>query len=210
MIKIKRITVEKTKVYDITVPETESFFANNILVHNCTEIFLATNKDRTAVCCLSSVNIGKYDEWKNTGLIGKLVRFLDNVLQWFIDWAPDSLTRAKYSAIRERAIGIGYMGWHTYLQSKMIPFEGGGVGSSVQHNYMISSLCYEEGINASKELAKERGAPKDLEPIITLETDEGHIEIKGNTFITINRNNITLNVRAFELLEHDDILEIDT
>ncbi len=128
----------------------------------CTEIYLATNKDRTAVCCLSSVNIAKYDEWKNTGLIGKLVRFLDNVLQWFIDWAPDSLTRAKYSAIRERAIGIGYMGWHTYLQSKMIPFEGGGVGSAVQHNYVISSLCYEEGINASKELAKERGEPEDM------------------------------------------------
>ena len=179
MLTINRISTDKICVYDITVPETESFFANNILVHNCTEIFLPTNKDRTAVCCLSSVNIAKYDEWKNTGLIAKLVRFLDNVLQWFIDWAPDTLSRAKYSAARERAIGIGYMGWHTYLQAKMIPFEGGGFGSAVQHNHIIFSKCYEEGIAASKELAIERGAPDDLEPLITLETDEGQIELKG-------------------------------
>ena len=208
LLTINRISTDKICVYDITVPETESFFANNILVHNCTEIFLPTNKDRTAVCCLSSVNIAKYDEWKNTGLIAKLVRFLDNVLQWFIDWAPDTLSRAKYSAARERAIGIGYMGWHTYLQAKMIPFEGGGFGSAVQHNHIIFSKCYEEGIAASKELAIERGAPDDLEPLITLETDEGQIELKGNTFVSINRNNQIMNIRAFQLLEEDDILEI--
>lgn len=208
LLTINRISTNKTCVYDITVPETECFFANNILVHNCTEIFLPTNKDRTAVCCLSSVNIAKYDEWKNTGLIGKLVRFLDNVLQWFIDWAPDSLSRATYSAAKERAIGIGYMGWHTYLQSKMIPFEGGGFGSAVQHNHIIFSKCYEEGIAASKELAIERGVPDDLEPLITLETDEGQIELKGNTFVSINRNNQIMNIRAFQLLEDDYILEI--
>jgi len=90
----------------------------------CTEITLPTDEQRTAVCCLSSVNLEKYDEWKNDPMfIPDLIHFLDNVLQHFIDNAPDTLYKAKYSAINERSLGLGAMGFHSYLQSKGIPFE---------------------------------------------------------------------------------------
>ena len=95
----------------------------------CAEIMLPTGKDkygkqRTAVCCLSSINAEKYDEWKNEeGFIEDIMRFLDNVLQDFIDNAPDSMSDAKYSAARERSVGLGLMGFHSLLQSKGIPFE---------------------------------------------------------------------------------------
>ncbi len=76
----------------------------------CSEITLPTNEERTAVCCLSSVNLEKYDEWKdNTQFIADLVRFLDNTLQHFIDNAPDELSKAKFSAHQERSIGLGAM-----------------------------------------------------------------------------------------------------
>jgi ribonucleoside-diphosphate reductase alpha chain len=91
----------------------------------CSEITLATNEERTAVCCLSSVNLEYYDEWKNhPAFIPDLIRFLDNVLTYFIENAPNELERAKYSASRERSIGMGAMGFHAYLQKNSIPFEG--------------------------------------------------------------------------------------
>lgn len=90
----------------------------------CTEIFLPTNKDRTAVCCLSSVNAEYYDEWSKDPLFLKdMAEMLDNVLQYFIDNAPDEIKRAKYSAMRERSIGIGCLGLHAYFQRKNVPFE---------------------------------------------------------------------------------------
>lgn len=84
----------------------------------CNEIHLPTNKDRSAVCCLSSVNLEKWEEWKDTNMVYDLVEFLDNVLQFFIDNAPDELSRAKFSAQQERSIGLGAMGYHAYLQKK--------------------------------------------------------------------------------------------
>ena len=91
----------------------------------CSEITLATNEERTAVCCLSSVNLEYYDDWKNhPAFISDLVRFLDNVLTYFIANAPTELERARYSAERERSIGLGAMGFHAYLQKNDIPFEG--------------------------------------------------------------------------------------
>ena len=90
----------------------------------CSEITLATDKDRTAVCCLSSVNLEEYDEWSNNEqFIPDLVRMLDNVLSHFIANAPSELERARYSAERERSIGLGAMGFHAYLQRHNIPFE---------------------------------------------------------------------------------------
>ena len=90
----------------------------------CSEITLATNDERTAVCCLSSVNLEYYDEWKKIpAFIPDLVRFLDNVLESFIHNAPEPLAKAKYSAERERSIGLGAMGFHAYLQKNMVPFE---------------------------------------------------------------------------------------
>jgi len=91
-----------------------------------------------------------------------LIRFLDNVLQCFILTAPDSLSKAKYSAERERALGLGTLGWHSYLQSKMIPFESGGFNSAIQHTHMINSLIKERAVASSKQLAIERGEAPDM------------------------------------------------
>lgn len=90
----------------------------------CSEIFLPTSKDRTAVCCLSSLNLEYYDDWKDDQVfISDIAEMLDNVLQQFIENAPDTISRAKYSAMRERSIGLGTLGFHAYLQKKHIPFE---------------------------------------------------------------------------------------
>ena len=89
----------------------------------CNEIHLPTSADRTAVCCLSSLNLEYYDEWKDTSIVRDLIRMLDNVLQYFIDEAPDTIQRAKYSAERERSIGLGAMGFHSLLQKHGVPWE---------------------------------------------------------------------------------------
>lgn len=128
----------------------------------CSEILLPTDEERTFVCCLSSLNMEKYEEWKNTTIVEDLVRFLDNVLQSFIDNAPDSLAKAKYSAARERAIGIGTLGWHGYLQSKMIAFESGGFDSAIHHTNMLYSEIRKRGEAESRKLAVERGEPEDM------------------------------------------------
>ena len=125
----------------------------------CSEITLATNEERTAVCCLSSVNLEYYDEWKKVpAFIPDLVRMLDNVLTYFIEKAPDSLERAKYSAFRERSIGLGAMGFHAYLQKNRVPFEG--MFASGLNEEMFSHIKS----HAQKEtlkLAVERGACPD-------------------------------------------------
>lgn len=128
----------------------------------CSEITLATSADRTAVCCLSSLNLEKYDEWKDTPLVENLVRFLDNVIQWFIDYAPPELAKSKASAAAERAIGIGAMGWHNWLMKNNIPFEGGGFGSATQQNHIIFGKIKASALEASKRLAVERGEPSDM------------------------------------------------
>ena len=90
----------------------------------CSEIILPTNEERTAVCCLSSVNLENYDSWsKNEMFLKDMAEMLDNVLQFFIDNAPDAVSRAKFSAQRERSIGIGALGFHAYLQKKNLPWE---------------------------------------------------------------------------------------
>ena len=125
----------------------------------CSEITLATNEERTAVCCLSSVNLEYYDEWKNhPAFIPDLIRFLDNVLTYFIENAPDELERAKYSASRERSIGMGAMGFHAYLQKNSIPFEG-MVASGV--NLQMFNKIKSEAMQETKRMAVERGACPD-------------------------------------------------
>lgn len=90
----------------------------------CTEIILPTSADRTAVCCLSSYNLSYWDEYKtNYQFFRDTAEFIDNVLQYFIDHAPDTIARARYSAYRERSIGLGALGFHDYLQSKDVAFE---------------------------------------------------------------------------------------
>lgn len=125
----------------------------------CNEIHLVTDEQRTAVCCLLSVNLEKYDEWKDTQMVADLIRFLDNVLQYFIDNAPEELSKAVYSAQKERSLGLGAMGWHGFLQSKNIPFEG-MLGVIYTNN--IFRNIYEQADSASKKLAVERGEPDDI------------------------------------------------
>jgi ribonucleoside-diphosphate reductase alpha chain len=125
----------------------------------CSEIILPTNEERTAVCCLSSLNLETYDEWKDNELfLRDTAEMLDNVLQYFIDNAPDTIARAKYSASRERSIGIGALGFHAYLQRKGIAFEG--VMAKVTNNRIFKSI--REGLdNANQILGTERGEAPD-------------------------------------------------
>ena len=125
----------------------------------CSEIILPTNEERTAVCCLSSLNLETYDEWKNEPLFLKdVAEMLDNVLNFFIDNAPDAISRARYSAQRERSIGIGALGFHAYLQRNGIAFEG--VMAKVANNRIFKSI--REGLDhANLELGKERGEAPD-------------------------------------------------
>ena len=125
----------------------------------CSEITLPTNDSRTAVCCLSSVNLEEYDEWSNDpNFIPDLVRMLDNVLTYFIENAPPELARAKYSAEQERSIGLGAMGFHAYLQRHNIPFESPmAKGRNMAMFWHIKSAAEV----ASEQLARERGEAPD-------------------------------------------------
>ena len=144
------------------LPETQKKLGLEVHHSNlCTEITLPTSDNRTAVCCLSSVNLEKYDEWKNDTLfIPDLIRFLDNVLQYFIDHAPEELFRARFSANNERSLGLGAMGFHAYLQSKGIPFES-VLAKSL--NLKIFKKIKEQAVEESKRLAIKRGEAPDME-----------------------------------------------
>jgi len=125
----------------------------------CSEIILPTNEKRTAVCCLSSLNLEYYDEWKNDSLfLADTAEMLDNVLQHFIDHAPSSIKRAKYSAMRERSIGIGALGWHAYLQRNNLPWESAMASG---RNKQIFKHIRESLDEANKKLGLERGEAPD-------------------------------------------------
>jgi len=125
----------------------------------CSEITLVTSEDRTAVCCLSSVNLEEYDSWSNDPhFIPDLVRMLDNVLTHFIENAPDELQKARFSAEKERSIGLGAMGFHAYLQRHNIPFESAmAKGRNMAMFWHIKSAAE----TASRTLAVERGEAPD-------------------------------------------------
>lgn len=148
-------------------PEQQKMLNLEVKTSNlCAEITLPTGKDhlgnqRTAVCCLSSLNVEKFDEWQdNEQFIPDIMRFLDNVLQDFIDRAPDNMAKAKYAAMRERSVGLGVMGFHSFLQANMIPWES--VMAKVW-NKRIFSHIKERADVASKTLAEERGACPDAD-----------------------------------------------
>lgn len=125
----------------------------------CSEIILPTDKERTAVCCLSSVNLEYYDAWKNEPMfLRDIAEMLDNVLQYFIDNAPDAIARAKFSAVQERSIGVGALGFHAYLQKLNLPFEG-VLAKSV--NNKIFSHIRSKLDEANLQLGAERGSPPD-------------------------------------------------
>ena len=142
------------------MPEFQKKLGLSIKQSNlCSEIILPTDKDRTAVCCLSSVNLEYYDDWKNDALfLSDIAEMLDNVLQYFIDNAPAAVERARYSAIRERSIGIGALGFHAYLQRNNFPWES---AQAVGRNKQIFKHIKESLNVANVRLGTERGEALD-------------------------------------------------
>ena len=142
------------------MPQTQRDLGLKIHGSNlCNEIHLPTSDNRTAVCCLSSVNVEMFEEWKKTPMIRDLVRFLDNVLQFFIDNAPDEISRARFSAEQERSLGLGAMGWHSFLHRKRIPFES--EAASVW-NAVVFQHIQKEAIEESLRLGSIKGEAPDM------------------------------------------------
>ena len=143
-----------------SLPDAQKALGLSIRGSNlCNEIHLATSEDRTAVCCLSSVNLESYDEWRDTRMVQDLVRLLDNVLKFFIRHAPEELEKAKFSAYAERSIGLGAMGFHGYLQNKGIAWESWQAASE---NYQMFKKIKEDALESTHELATERGEAPDM------------------------------------------------
>ncbi|KXV17750.1 ribonucleotide-diphosphate reductase subunit alpha [Gluconobacter oxydans] len=158
----------------------------------CAEITLPTGidhhgKNRTAVCCLSSLNLETWDEWKDDPqFIEDVMLFLDNVLQDFIDRAPDDMARAKYAAARERSVGLGVMGFHSFLQARMIPFES--VMAKVW-NRKIFEYIRKQADAASKHLAEVRGPCPDAEEYGFMERFSHKLAIAPTASISIITGN---------------------
>ena len=120
----------------------------------CNEIHLPTGPDRTAVCCLSSLNLEYYEDWKNTTIVEDIITMLDNVLEYFIENAPDEISRARFSAERERSIGLGAMGFHSLLQRQNVAWES---ELARQINDVVFKHIKEKAVEQTRRLAKERG-----------------------------------------------------
>ncbi|HYI41487.1 MAG TPA: ribonucleoside-diphosphate reductase subunit alpha [Allosphingosinicella sp.] len=154
----------------------------------CSEITLPTGrdhlgKDRTAVCCLSSLNLETWDEWNgDKQFIEDIMRFLDNVLTDYIDRAPEEMARAKYSAMRERSVGLGVMGFHSFLQARNIPFEGAMAKS---YNFKIFKHISAQVNEASMMLAKERGPCPDAADMGVMERFSCKMAIAPTASISI-------------------------
>jgi ribonucleoside-diphosphate reductase alpha chain len=166
----------------------------------CCEIMLPTGidqygRDRTAVCCLSSVNFEYFEQWsQEPQFIEDLMRYLDNILQDFIDRAPASMERARYSAMRERAVGLGAMGFHSFLQMKNIPFES--VMAKVWNKKMFKFL--KEGADkASLVLAEERGPNPDAAEMLVKDRFSHKIAIAPNASSSIYCGNASPGIEPY-------------
>lgn len=171
------------------IPDHHKMAGLNVKMSNlCSEITLPTGRDhlgndRTAVCCLSSLNLEKFDEWQDhPTFIEDVMRFLDNVLSDFIEKAPDSMKRAKYAAMRERSVGLGVMGFHSFLQSKMIPMEG--VMAKVWNRRMFQHIK-RQADDASVKLAHERGPCPDAADYGIMERFSNKMAIAPTASISI-------------------------
>ncbi|UAT42915.1 ribonucleoside-diphosphate reductase subunit alpha [Anaplasmataceae bacterium AB001_6] len=173
-VKILDIRVETGEPYIIFIdtikrsrPDIYKKLGLDVKMSNlCTEITLSTGEDylgnnRTAVCCLSSLNLEKYDEWKEEMemIVEDVLRFLDNVLSDFIQNAPEEMKNAVYSAIRERSVGLGVMGFHSYLQKNMISFES---PLAKDFNIKIFDKLRKIADQVSQKLAIEKGVCEDV------------------------------------------------
>ena len=141
----------------------------------CNEIHLATSDDRSAVCCLSSLNLEKWEEWKDTTIVEDLITYLDNVISYFVSEAPDCLNKAKYSAMRERSLGLGAMGFHSLLQSKNVPFESVIAKS-------INTHIFKEIKNRAKQQTHKLAQLKGSCP------DAGDLEVRNSHLLAIAPN----------------------
>jgi ribonucleoside-diphosphate reductase alpha chain len=184
-----------------TIPEHQKKLGLKVKTSNlCSEITLPTGidhlgNDRTAVCCLSSLNLEFYEEWKdNPQIIEDVMRFLDNVLQDFIDKAPAAMEKAKYSAMRERSVGLGVMGFHSFLQSKNVPIES---AMSKVWNKKIFHHIKQEVDMASKLLAKERGACPDAAEVGIEERFSNKLAIAPTASISIIAGNSSPGIEPF-------------
>lgn len=171
------------------IPDHHKMAGLNVKMSNlCSEITLPTGRDhlgndRTAVCCLSSLNLENFEIWQDhPTFIEDIMRFLDNVLTDFIEKAPDSMKRAKYSAMRERSVGLGVMGFHSFLQSKMIPMEG--VMAKVWNRRMFQHIK-RQADEASIKLAHERGACPDAADYGIMERFSNKMAIAPTASISI-------------------------
>ena len=170
-------------------PEHQKLAGLEVKTSNlCSEITLPTGIDqhgeqRTAVCCLSSLNLETWFEWKDEAqFIPDVMRFLDNVLQSFIDTAPDSMARARYSAMRERSVGLGVMGYHSFLQALNVPFES--VVAKVWNMRMFKHIRAQAD-TASRMLAEERGPCPDAAEYGFMERFSNKIAIAPTASISI-------------------------
>ncbi|MFO0404442.1 MAG: ribonucleoside-diphosphate reductase subunit alpha [Alphaproteobacteria bacterium] len=170
-------------------PEHQKLAGLEVKTSNlCSEIMLPTGIDqhgeqRTAVCCLSSLNLETWFEWKDEAqFIPDVMRFLDNVLQSFIDTAPDSMARARYSAMRERSVGLGVMGFHSFLQALNVPFES--VVAKVWNMRMFKHIRAQAD-TASRLLAEERGPCPDAAEYGFMERFSNKIAIAPTASISI-------------------------
>jgi len=170
-------------------PEHQKLAGLEVKTSNlCSEITLPTGLDqhgeqRTAVCCLSSLNLETWFEWKDEAqFIPDVMRFLDNVLQSFIDTAPDSMARARYSAMRERSVGLGVMGYHSFLQALNVPFES--VVAKVWNMRMFKHIRAQAD-TASRLLAEERGPCPDAAEYGFMERFSNKIAIAPTASISI-------------------------
>ncbi len=171
------------------IPDHHKMAGLNVKMSNlCSEITLPTGRDhlgndRTAVCCLSSLNLENFEEWQDhPTMIEDCMRFLDNVLTDFIEKAPDSMKRAKYAAMRERSVGLGVMGFHSFLQSKMIPMEG--VMAKVWNRRMFQHIK-RQADDASIKLAHERGPCPDAADYGVMERFSNKMAIAPTASISI-------------------------
>ena len=165
----------------------------------CSEITLATgldhlNNERTAVCCLSSLNVEFFEEWRHDPyFIEDVMRFLDNVLD-FIKKAPDSMSRAKYSAMRERSVGMGVMGFHSFLQKQGVPFES-AIASS--WNRVIFQHIKNHADISSKKLAEEKGACPDAQDCNIMERFTHKIAVAPTASISIICGNTSPGIEPY-------------
>jgi len=183
------------------IPEHHKQLGLKVKTSNlCSEITLPTGQDhlgedRTAVCCLSSINLETYDEWKDDPqFVEDIMRFLDNVLQSFIDSAPAEMRRATYSAMRERSVGLGVMGFHSYLQSKGIPFES--VMAKVWNKKMFEHI--RKGADAaSVKLAEERGPCPDAAEVGIMERFSNKMAIAPTASISVIAGNSSPGIEPY-------------